>query len=330
MWSYPERGLVSEFETVWDMGGTRLCLVPSELPLLVAAAYHVHGIAGYDATSGSRIWQRRDLKKAQNLCFLNLSARSLIGVGFEKGPFTLLDPATGRTVCTRRGYKQSAPLGGGTALLSNRREMRYVEGQELSAGWAQPVQSFALLDAAGSPDQVVASEANGPLRAFARNGEPLWEVKESEHFVEVVWHEASARWIARQLNGKLFAVTTEGSSSEIGQTPWGACAFLEGAQALASRTGEVIAVPSCDPAWRFVDPDQHRPWATSAPTPDTVDVGGQAPAEPRPYSPSETFCVGDVVNHSVFGQGDVVAAGGGRISVRFADGVEKQLAQRKP
>lgn len=260
IWSYPEQRLLSEFATHWDMGGRRLCLVPAQRPFLVTAAYSTHGVSAYDAVSGRRVWQRRDLKKAQNLRLLELSGRHIVGVGFDRTALTLLDPASGQTLLERRGYRQSAPLGGNAALLSNRRELRYVEGEGLTSRWSRPLHSFALLDAAGSPDQIVASEVNGPLRAFNRRGEPLWEVQESEHFVQVEWHTTTQTWLALQLDGTLFAITPEGATTQLGRTREGSSVFLEGANALACSNGEVIELPSRDSTWRFVDLDSHRPW----------------------------------------------------------------------
>lgn len=41
---------------------------------------------------------------------------------------------------------------------------------------------------------------------------------------------------------------------------------------------------------------------------------------PRAYAPSQTFAVGDVIDHAKFGRGEVVAISGSRIDVEFADG----------
>ena len=46
--------------------------------------------------------------------------------------------------------------------------------------------------------------------------------------------------------------------------------------------------------------------------------GGAAKPEPRqPKQPTETFAVGDTVDHKVFGRGRVVAVNGDALEIRF-------------
>jgi hypothetical protein len=63
VWSLAERRLMSSFETVLDPGGRRLALLAEDRPIVVAGAYHRHGICAYDALSGDRLWQRKELKR---------------------------------------------------------------------------------------------------------------------------------------------------------------------------------------------------------------------------------------------------------------------------
>lgn len=48
----------------------------------------------------------------------------------------------------------------------------------------------------------------------------------------------------------------------------------------------------------------------------------------RPYSPKETFAVGDEISHPSFGDGKVVAKLSGKIKIRFADHSERVLAAK--
>ncbi|MGE5182282.1 MAG: hypothetical protein ACM31C_09475, partial [Acidobacteriota bacterium] len=54
-----------------------------------------------------------------------------------------------------------------------------------------------------------------------------------------------------------------------------------------------------------------------------------AEAVARPYAPSQTFAIGDVVDHPKFGRGTVVAVSGQRVDVEFADGKHTLVHARK-
>lgn len=56
----------------------------------------------------------------------------------------------------------------------------------------------------------------------------------------------------------------------------------------------------------------------AAPAPDSLPPG-------RPYSPQATYATGETVEHPKFGRGAVIEARGGKIDVRFGDGLRTLL-----
>jgi hypothetical protein len=99
IWDVERAEKTAEFETVLDFGGSRL-LITDDGKFCVTAAYYIHGVACYSAADGTRIWQRKDLKKAQRLT-PSRDGKSLF-CGFSEGPCELLDLRTGETTAKIR------------------------------------------------------------------------------------------------------------------------------------------------------------------------------------------------------------------------------------
>lgn len=116
------------------------------------------------------------------------------------------------------------------------------------------------------------------------------------------------------------------------------------ARAAIDRAKDVIAGASAEAAARIDQPvtlrltprdvaslrvrDPALPKTPAAVTGSLVDsltelaaIGWRAPElAARPYAPSQTFAVGDLIDHPKFGRGAVTASSGGRIEVAFPDG----------
>jgi hypothetical protein len=156
VWSLPNPTLLSRFDTVVDFGGRRLALATKQGRLLVvAAAYDRLGLAGYDAMTGERLWQRTELKRSQRVS----PAGELVTASFDRGPTHVLDGSTGMTVATvqgARGFWHSRHGSLGVAARAG-----HLAGFD-TAGWRElwrvRIDGFAVLDAAFSPEAVLASE----------------------------------------------------------------------------------------------------------------------------------------------------------------------------
>ncbi len=101
---------VATFDSIMDFGGRRLAISPDGQQC-AAGAYHAHGLAMYDAGSGELLWQRKDLKKVQQLQFSKQDPVLL--ACFERGPAHVLDLSSGATLRTMRGISriEESPFG---------------------------------------------------------------------------------------------------------------------------------------------------------------------------------------------------------------------------
>ncbi|HVK78316.1 MAG TPA: hypothetical protein VM734_33655 [Kofleriaceae bacterium] len=147
--------------TTFDAGGRRLAL-SDQLDLIVAGAYHRHGVAAYCARTGAERWRRRDLKQIQHIT-LSRDGR-LAYCGAERGPMAILHVRTGKTWGLLRGAR---------ALYESRVEpvavvdtaRPYLMGARGRLGWI-PRLGFAFLDVTFAPGQVCVSDAGGPVRCL--------------------------------------------------------------------------------------------------------------------------------------------------------------------
>ena len=103
VWSFADRSLIAELDTVLDFGGQRLALCGQETPIVVAGAWERHGICGY-APDGTRLWQRKDLRQPQ---YISPTADgALVVAGFDQRPLHVLRAESGETVATVRAVRR--------------------------------------------------------------------------------------------------------------------------------------------------------------------------------------------------------------------------------
>ena len=82
VWSVRDGRCLASFPVFWGLGGHRLVALARGPVRVVTAAYHVHGLAGYDSR-GALVWHRRDLKKVQTLATGRLDGLESVAVGME-------------------------------------------------------------------------------------------------------------------------------------------------------------------------------------------------------------------------------------------------------
>jgi hypothetical protein len=148
--------------------------------VVVAGAWERHGICGYDASTGNRLWQRKDLKKVQSISPADGNA---VATCFGTRSMQVLDVASGTTIATVRGVRRfwqsryraigAAEVLGHVALLKT---------DDWTVQWRAAVAGFALLDAAFAPDTVLVSNTvdidSGELctvSCFSLSGQLLWQ-----------------------------------------------------------------------------------------------------------------------------------------------------------
>lgn len=201
VWSLVQRKLLGTFPVAWSSGGRRVAIANDAPVRLITAAYHEHGVSAY-TLDGQRLWQRKDLKKAQHLdVFRDEQGRECVAVGVETGPLTVLNESTGKTWTQLRGCKRLYGERGLSLAVA-------AKAATLTAGAQEhriELESFGVLDIACSDDAVCFSEAGASLRCFSVAGAPRWAAdfgKGEAHAVEVAWHAGRREWLAVVWNFK--------------------------------------------------------------------------------------------------------------------------------
>ncbi|MGQ0608797.1 MAG: hypothetical protein ACT4OQ_10100 [Chloroflexota bacterium] len=205
VWSIPHQTPHTEFDTILDFGGRRLalCSGPDRL-VVVAGAWERHGICGYDARTGERLWQRQDLKQVQALSPVDGDA---VAACFDTRPMHVLDAASGATVATVRGVRrfwQSRHRAVGAAEVMG--HVALVGTDDWRVRWRAPVAGFALLDAAFAPAAVLVSDAVDftvdagavcSLDCFSLTGELLWQRRTARetNVPWLGWDAEAAEWL---------------------------------------------------------------------------------------------------------------------------------------
>ncbi len=171
-------------ETILNFGGRRLALcTTSDRMVVVAGAWERHGICGYDASTGERLWQRRDLKRVQSLS--PAGDGSAVAACFDSCLMQVLDAASGTTIATvravRRFWQSRHVAIGAVEVLGH---VALVGSDDWRVRWRAPVAGFALLDAAFAPDAILVSDAVdstfdanavGSVYCFSLTGKLLWQ-----------------------------------------------------------------------------------------------------------------------------------------------------------
>ncbi len=158
-------------ETTFDFGGRRLAL-SDPLDGVLAAAYHVSGVAFYSASLQREVWRRKDLKKIQ--C-VTLSRDGLTGYcGFVASALVALDLRTGETTYSLRGARElhESPYDAvhfvdatHPCVVDSRGVRRFVVERT----------TFAFLGVAFAPGLLLLSESGGPLRCLdVSSGRERW------------------------------------------------------------------------------------------------------------------------------------------------------------
>jgi hypothetical protein len=160
-----------KLETTFDAGRHRLAL-SDEVDALIAAAYHLHGLALYCCKTGREQWRRKDVKKVQRI---SLSRDGLTAYcGREGVSLALVDLRSGETTRTVRGAR---------ALYDSKFDpLQFVDAkypQLLHDDGRRklPIErtAFAFLDVCFAPGLLLLSEAGGPVRCLeAATGRDLW------------------------------------------------------------------------------------------------------------------------------------------------------------
>lgn len=247
---------VSQFDTVYEFGGHRITLSPTGEACVAAARQMGRngGVACYDAVDGSLLWHRTDIGHTQ---FLRFSCGGkTIWCGVEDGRLQCLDAGSGTTVDTLAGIKRVLDSPHSNLLLLETRSRGFLIKSRSQL--RIPNLTFALLDAAFSPDCLCLSEAGGPVRCLEPDsGAELWryEPPKNAHVLRLGYRPADQRFYGVQWEYEhgtsrvLLRFSGEGAHeairqlrSEILERPsWDEQFGIDG-DVLVTSTGEVISV----------------------------------------------------------------------------------------
>jgi hypothetical protein len=179
------------------------------------------------ALDGARVWHRGDLKKVQHISpvFEDAEGRPALALGLERGSLVIVNPETGRTRSQVKGAKVLYAGPRGARLLRLKGAVRLEAGTPLQVHRV-PLQSFSVLAASFSQEDVAFSEAGGNLRCYSLSGTPRWEANvgrgSKAHALEVAWNERHQLWLAVVSNftaGGLWLVRIDARGEEVSRVP---------------------------------------------------------------------------------------------------------------
>jgi outer membrane protein assembly factor BamB len=178
---------LATFPTIMDYGGTRLALTPDGQHC-IAAAYHVEGIAAYDASDGTEVWRRKDLKKTQTLR-VSLDGRRVYAC-FDNRSCQILNRETGKTIKTWAGVRDVWESPYQPVMLFEKRTLLLQSSEERKIARI-PAETFAVLCVSFGPGLACVSESGGPLRCLeTQTGEERWRFQEKgQHFLKFAFAE---------------------------------------------------------------------------------------------------------------------------------------------
>lgn len=184
--------VISEFKTVLSFGGQRIAI--NEIGnICVCGAWAKYGICGYNTNSGNLIWQRKDLKKVQNLQILRSDPKVLFA-SFAREASRLIDFETGADIDkipNTINYYQSKfeaidvfDRSSSIDLIDriNKKRISKIERK-----------SFATLDLTFNKDSFCVSESAGPLSCYDLfNGQLKWRSYASidGHYLRIGFNES--------------------------------------------------------------------------------------------------------------------------------------------
>jgi hypothetical protein len=271
VWSIEPPSMVSAFETVLEFGGGRLALcTPPDRIVVVAGAWERHGVCGYEATTGERLWQRKDLKRVGPIT--PAGDGRLAAACFQDRSMQVLDVGTGTTVASvrgARGFWQSRHAPVGLALTLG--HVALIDTEDWSTRWRTSVAGFTSNAAAFSRDAVLVSDVadisqgREPWSVYCLDlsGLGRWRYAAPREcsFLALGWNEASREWLAVQhhVNNSMLDTLLRWNSdgallSSIPLGLVGEYAFLPSGRLLLTGEGRLLDTRTGDPigrlAWR--------------------------------------------------------------------------------
>ncbi|MCL2368358.1 MAG: hypothetical protein FWC72_05125 [Oscillospiraceae bacterium] len=183
-WNLDTFKRVSEFETILSFGGDRLAIT-EDGARCVAADYQKYGVSVYDTLTGSLIWQRTDIKRAQFVSF-DPSNENLY-IGSDEKPMTVIDRYTGEDIeklrSIRKIYFDLLSL---KQLRLKNRTLVLCDGNKIVSP------TFAFLDIQATGVGVALSAVGSDLLYYDyKNQKITWKIapEDEAHFIKLAYSE---------------------------------------------------------------------------------------------------------------------------------------------
>ena len=205
VWSFAERSLTAELDTVLDFGGQRLALCGSATPIVVAGAWERHGVCGY-ALDGTRLWQRKDLRQPQHIS--PAAGGALVVAGLGQRPLHVLDAESGETVATVRAVRHffDSPFSD-AGLGSTYGQVALIGKGDWKVRWKSSLtESTSVLSAAAGPNAFAVGEGGGFgshgwstswVTCLSLSGDQLWRwaCPSQVNCPALAWDDEASEWL---------------------------------------------------------------------------------------------------------------------------------------
>lgn len=256
VWSFGQRKLLAEFDTIDASFGPRLCLVAGG-KVAVAGSWE-DGVVAYDVPSGRVRWKSPRLPEVDAVVAVGAG---LVAVCLSERQTHVLNADTGKIVGKLPNVTfLKATLEGKHGVASDGASIAFVNLEDGSGFKSRFGGGFGVLDASIHLDRVLVSEADGPVRCFdvARRKE-LWKCRPKgagAHAKSVEWCDDLGAWFAllwSTAGGDSAIVTISADGKALGSVAIGRKdgRFMPGGRHLVTTDGEVRATSDGDIAWRL-------------------------------------------------------------------------------
>jgi hypothetical protein len=262
LWSLPDRALVADLDTILDFGGRRLALCGTDdEPVVVAGAWERHGICAY-SPDGTRLWQRKDLRKPQDIS--PAAGGTLVVAGFDERPMHVLAVESGETVAKVRAVRQFfdspfADVGLGEVF----EHVVLVHRGGWEAEWKVPIEGYSILSAAAAPG-AFAVGGQSSVSCLSLTGELLWRspTPREVNCPALGWDAGAAEWVGmlNHVNNKQpdTLVRWSPDGDVVSERPLGLFAtyeFLPGGRYLMASDGAVRDTRDGTVVWQLPSTD---------------------------------------------------------------------------
>jgi len=259
LWSLQDKAKLNDINTVLSYGGNRLAILLTSSPVIVAGSWD-DGVQAYDGISKNILWTRNDLREVQYVIDISNQKLQRVGVIAENNIFYLLNGETGKEIEKINKIETlfRSPLM--PFYLTSYKQKVSLLNPHFELVWQKPMNSFSLLNAAFSENQIVYSEAGGSVYCNDLSGNQIWFFKPENdwHVIHLVWNPISQSWFAvnKDCNSpdslQLFEVKINGDVRLKFDIKAYEVAFFPNGEYLITSNGSIISTCSGNVEWRFV------------------------------------------------------------------------------